>query len=102
MPFMKSKSIVEQVHEQAEQYVSDQEDEFLLKRSVTVFFCVVGFALLALVFYFKNFHGDFADQDTWGQFGDFLGGVLNPAIGLATVYLILVSIRMQKKSFDLH
>lgn len=94
---MSSKSIIRQVQEQAEQLVSDEEDEFLLNRSVTVFFCVLGFAFLALVFYFVNFHGDFADHDKWGQFGDFLGGVLNPAIGMATVYLVLVSIRMQKK-----
>lgn len=35
--------------------------------------------------------------DNWGQFGDFFGGVLNPAIGIATIYLILVNVRLQKK-----
>ena len=33
----------------------------------------------------------------WGTFGDFLGGLLNPAVGIATVYLILLNVRMQKQ-----
>lgn len=37
------------------------------------------------------------DPGVWGQFGDFVGGILNPAIGLVTIYLVLVNVRLQRR-----
>lgn len=35
--------------------------------------------------------------DKWGQLGDFFGGVLNPVIGLATIYLLVQSVTLQRR-----
>lgn len=40
------------------------------------------------------------DQGTWGQLGDFLGGVINPAIGIVTVALLAWSISIQRKELQ--
>lgn len=92
----------------------DAADENLLRIGNLGFLIVIGTALCAFAVYlaafgFRNFSlprllGEILpwfvvspDQDTWGQFGDFVGGVLNPVIGLLTVYLVLVSVRLQRK-----
>lgn len=36
-------------------------------------------------------------SDRWGQLGDYFGGVLNPAVALAALYLLSLSIRIQRK-----
>ena len=41
------------------------------------------------------------DIEQWGQFGDFLGGLLNPIVGLATIYLVLINVRLQKRELSL-
>jgi len=41
------------------------------------------------------------DIGKWGQFGDFFGGLLNPAVGIATIYLILINVRLQKRELSL-
>jgi len=45
----------------------------------------------------KFFLSNLSGPDAWGTFGDFLGGVLNPAVGIVTVYLVLMNVRLQKK-----
>lgn len=54
---------------------------------------------LAVVLYYSNFGGRSLSEDPeqWGQFGDFLGGVINPVVGLVTVFLVIVSISVQRK-----
>ena len=53
-------------------------------------------ALILLLFaYFGNFHEGFGDQATFGAFGDFIGGVLNPILSFITVLLLIFSIRFQ-------
>ena len=36
------------------------------------------------------------ERGDWGTFGDFMGGTLNPIIGLATVYLLVKTLVMQR------
>lgn len=36
------------------------------------------------------------DVSEWGQYGDFIGGILNPIIGLITIILIIKSIKQTK------
>ncbi|TVO34740.1 hypothetical protein [Vibrio algivorus] len=48
-----------------------------------------------LVLYFINFNNGFGDQATFGAFGDFLGGVLNPILSFLTIVLLIYSIRFQ-------
>lgn len=55
------------------------------------------FYLVFLGLYFFNFHYDLSDDHTkWGTFGDFLGGSLNPIIGILTVVLTYDIIKGQQ------
>ncbi|MCM3563354.1 hypothetical protein M3149_06860 [Hydrogenophaga intermedia] len=36
-------------------------------------------------------------SDKWGQLGDYFGGLLNPVVASAALYLLALSIRMQRK-----
>jgi hypothetical protein len=36
-------------------------------------------------------------SDKWGQLGDYFGGLLNPVVALAALYLLSLSIRIQRK-----
>lgn len=59
---------------------------------------VAPIALIAAVsigLYVWQFPDGLAEKaDAWGQFGDFIGGVLNPLIGLVTILLVLRTIRI--------
>lgn len=35
--------------------------------------------------------------ETWGQFGDYIGGLLNPIVGLVTITLLVSNLRDQRK-----
>lgn len=63
---------------------------------------VAAFALIAILIFILNFHDQNFSQkiEHWGQFGDFMGGVINPAIGLATVVLIIQTIKFQRKELQ--
>ena len=51
--------------------------------------------------YFMNFNNGWGNQADFGAFGDFLGGVLNPVLGFATVGLLIWSLRMQMNELAL-
>ncbi|MBS7596893.1 hypothetical protein [Pseudomonas sp. RC2C2] len=54
------------------------------------------FGLMGL--YFWQFHGALStDQGRWGEFGDFLGGTLNPFLGLVSVILLALTLREQRR-----
>lgn len=49
-------------------------------------------------FYFYNFHDAInIEQANWGEFGDYVGGVLNPIIAFSALLALLVSIGIQSK-----
>jgi hypothetical protein len=56
-------------------------------------------AFWMLLFYFWKFSsmGFSGDQAHWGVLGDYIGGVLNPAISLAALYWLTRSIILQKR-----
>lgn len=60
---------------------------------------VVGISICLLFLYFKQFGslGLSSDNGHWGTFGDYFGGVVNPIVGMLTVFLVLHSIRIQRK-----
>ncbi|MDH2052547.1 putative phage abortive infection protein [Achromobacter marplatensis] len=39
--------------------------------------------------------------DSWGQFGDFLGGLLNPVVGTITIVLLVHTLQSQLKAVEL-
>lgn len=58
----------------------------------------VGGALifLVLVMYVCNFNGNLTSQsEKWGQFGDYIGGTLNPILAALAFYWLTASIRLQ-------
>lgn len=67
--------------------------------------CLVGVsitvALLLIGFYFWKFSGGLAEkQEAWGQFGDYVGGILNPLFSLTALFALLYTIKLQSK--ELH
>jgi len=78
----------------------NRNDKLMLISGITGLSTILIFACFAINRYFQTFNdnqGYSKSQEVWGQFGDFLGGVLNPAIGGLTVYLLLVSVYMQRR-----
>lgn len=64
---------------------------------------VAGAALLAasvLAVYFFRFYGPLGDQAQFGQFGDFVGGILNPLLSFVTLIAVLWSLRVQLRELD--
>lgn len=63
-----------------------------------------GFACAAVVIglYFYNFRGDLAGESSrWGEFGDFVGGVLNPTFSLLALIALLSTIALQIRELRL-
>lgn len=61
---------------------------------------VVGLVVSALVLflYFSTFNGQLShNQNTWGLFGDFIGGALNPILAFLGLIALLITIRLQSK-----
>jgi len=50
----------------------------------------------AFTFRFHSFNWS-SDSQHWGQFGDYVGGLVNPLVGIATVLLVLINIRIQQR-----
>lgn len=49
--------------------------------------------------YFRNFDGALSDDnDKWGTFGDFFGGVMNPILGFINLFLLSTTLSLQIKS----
>jgi len=40
------------------------------------------------------------DRASWGQFGDFLGGVINPTFGFLTILLLLAELKATRKASE--
>lgn len=61
----------------------------------------LGIFITAVVFYFYNFSGPLSpDHDKWGQFGDFLGGAVNPFLGFLSLIVLLATLVIQSR--ELH
>lgn len=66
-----------------------------VRDSVLVLLLAAIVAFIVLGVYFFNFSGVFGDQESFGQFGDYVGGVLNPIFAFLTICLLLLSIHVQ-------
>lgn len=44
---------------------------------------------------------EFGSAESFGQFGDYVGGLLNPVFGFFTVWLLVRSLKYQNKDFEL-
>lgn len=54
--------------------------------------------IVAAMFYLAQFSGyEFsADPEDWGQLGDYMGGLVNPILGLITVVLLVTSLQQNQ------
>lgn len=68
----------------------------LLVRGYIAFGVALTLAIIVISTYFINFSGKSGTNSDWGTFGDFVGGILNPLIGLATIYLVLINVKLQR------
>lgn len=58
-------------------------------------------ACTSLLLYFSKFNGSLSEkQGTWGQFGDFIGGTLNPTFSFITVVILIATLRTQKSELS--
>lgn len=64
---------------------------------------IIGFLLLSAYFtYFGIYHSAPPGQpENWGQFGDFLGGLLNPVVGTITIVLLVRTLLAQERAIRL-
>lgn len=69
-------------------------DEHLFKFVVVMALVLFG---IALYLYSSEFNAGLSNkQDVWGQFGDFLGGTLNPILGFLTVLILISTLKVQR------
>lgn len=62
---------------------------------------LVGIAVAVVGFYMFNFHkGLSVENEIWGTFGDYVGGILNPVIAGFAFYLIAETYKLQKKELE--
>ena len=62
---------------------------------------LVGIAVVVVGFYMFNFHkGLSVENEIWGTFGDYVGGILNPVIAGFAFYLIAETYKLQKKELE--
>ena len=83
----------DQFHKEHTKFIDD------VFKMATFVFVVAVLAIAAYMYWFRS-HKISTDPGDWGAFGDYVGGLINPAVGLVTVILIIVSISMQRK--ELH
>lgn len=71
------------------------------KMELVVIVVAFAAALIAVAGYVAMFHNTTAGGvEQWGQFGDYLGGVVNPIVGLATVVLVVITLRVTRDEAD--
>ncbi|HGY0992539.1 hypothetical protein [Aeromonas salmonicida] len=63
----------------------------------------ISFLIIIIVWgaYYFNFgvNGDVSHKtDVWGQFGDYVGGVLNPILSFISIYLLINSLSLQHRA----
>jgi hypothetical protein len=102
-PSIANSTTTESVNAGSDTTKSEQTDKGI---SFKWLFVVLGSISLSLIaFYYFNFgyrlEMGFGNQADFGAFGDFLGGVLNPILGFATVGLLIWSLKMQRDELSL-
>jgi hypothetical protein len=65
---------------------------------VVAIFLFIG---LIFIYFFNIFPLDATEKGTWGTFGDFIGGTLNPLFALFSLFAIIYTIKIQTKELEL-
>jgi hypothetical protein len=76
----------------------------LSDRVIGLFISAVAlFAAVILFFYWKHFSSDLGyamstKTGDWGAFGDYIGGILNPIVGMATLVLVAITLKLTREA----
>jgi hypothetical protein len=77
----------------------------LLNKLVIILTFSIALIIIVFVFYFFRFSNGYiipsGSQEVWGQFGDFVGGTLNPLLSFFGLIALLVTIALQSKELEL-
>ncbi|ESS73933.1 hypothetical protein MGMO_8c00700 [Methyloglobulus morosus KoM1] len=74
-----------------------EEKSFVILPSIAV---LLTFSVVSV--YFHYFSGEvLVEHDKWGQFGDYLGGVLNPIFGFLGFIALLLTLKLQRQELKL-
>jgi len=78
------------------------EEDNLASKLTVLFIIALAAAFFVFAIYVVKFDGELSsDQSTWGTFGDYVGGVLNPVFGLLGLFALLFTIAIQSKELKL-
>lgn len=79
--------------------IQDTSEKLVINLLIKVGFAVFSCAILILYVFIFNFRNQEISQNIsdWAAFGDYIGGLLNPIVGMATILLVILSIRIQQK-----
>lgn len=78
-------------------------EKWISDHAITILIVILAISIIALVLvvaaYATNFHSIPISNktDEWGQFGDFLGGTLNPVFGFLSVMALLTALVIQSR-----
>lgn len=77
--------------------MSKENDEYVKLNSVNknIFILIPLIVLSLLIAYFGWFHDEVRSQESFGQFGDYFGGILNPILSFCVIALLIHSTRLQ-------
>ena len=79
-------------------------NKLLLKNNVGTLALILGvlFFISVIASYIWKFHDTSisGDPSHWGVLGDFVGGIVNPLLGLVTIWLLTVSLRQNNEMLD--
>lgn len=64
---------------------------------IVVSLIVVSFGLYLLWFGLVHHKSVATEAEPWGQFGDYIGGLLNPLVAYSAFYWLTRSVRLQKE-----
>ena len=74
------------------------------RQMVHILSWIVGTALAVIVIvyavYFAQFHGKAGDQAVYGQFGDFIGGTLNPVLSFLSLIALIFTVVLQTRQLE--
>ncbi len=76
-----------------------------MKKDNNVFIVVISIAIICAIIvgglYFSHFGSIVNDKDKWGQFGDYIGGTLNPVFGFLSLIILLHVLRQNERALQM-
>lgn len=88
-------------HFKLENNLKSFDSNKLIKSLKWILLVAVIAIIIVFSLYFSNFHDSFSTQNsTWGTFGDFIGGTLNPILSFLALIALLFTIVLQNKELE--